>query len=90
MNDMPNHSQREVPSRDRSLPPPAVRPGASATPAQFREPAHGTDMATLAQMAAQLLEDPMAVRQLGDRVFELLQQDLRLQRERSHGYGQRH
>ncbi len=74
---------------DRTLLPAAVQPAGYAAPVQFVEPSHGADLNTLAQLAAQLLQDPIAVYQLGDRVFELLQQDLDLQRERGYGYGRR-
>ncbi|MEM0979085.1 MAG: hypothetical protein AAGH78_02315 [Cyanobacteria bacterium P01_H01_bin.58] len=43
----------------------------------------------LAGVAQQVLEDPVALQQLSDRVFELLAQDIRLQRERGHTYGSR-
>ncbi len=75
----------EAPS-DRCLPPAAVAPLACSTPGQFLEPTGETDLAGL---AAQLLQDPLAVYQLGERVFQLLQQDLRLQQERVYGYGRR-
>jgi hypothetical protein len=76
-------------ARDRTIPVAAVQPTAYAVPAQFLEPIQIDDLATLAQVSAQLLEDPIAVYQLSDRVFELLQQDLFLQRERGYGYGRR-
>ncbi|MBT9316667.1 hypothetical protein [Leptothoe spongobia] len=41
----------------------------------------------LAGMAAQVLADPIMFRKLCDRVHELLQADLRYQRERAQGYG---
>ncbi|MEO1094795.1 MAG: hypothetical protein AAFX01_07835 [Cyanobacteria bacterium J06638_28] len=47
------------------------------------------DVGALAGMAQQILEDPIALQQLSDRVFELLAQDIRRQRERSHTYGSR-
>lgn len=40
----------------------------------------------LANLAHQMLEDPVALEQLCDRVFELLKRDIHLQRERSWGY----
>lgn len=76
-------------SSNRAIPLAAVRPGAYAVPAQFLEPTQGADPATLAQVAAQVLQDPIAVSQLSDRVFELLRRDLFLQRERGYGYGRR-
>lgn len=74
---------------DRTLLPAAVHPAGYAAPVQFGEPSQGTDLDTLAQLAAQLLQDPIAVYHLSDRVFELLQQDLDRQRERGYGYGRR-
>lgn len=78
----------EAPS-DRGIPTPAVNPAAYAAPAQFLNLPHPEDLTMLSQIAAELLSDPLAVRQLSERVFELLQQDLRLQRERGYGYGRR-
>jgi ABC-type glutathione transport system ATPase component len=43
----------------------------------------------LAQLAQQILQDPSRAMQLRDRVYELLQEDLRIQQERSRGYGRR-
>ncbi len=74
---------------DRRVPAPAVSPGAYAAPARFLDLPQPEDLAMLSQLAAQLLEDPLAVKQLSDRVLELLQRDLMLQRERSHGYRRR-
>jgi hypothetical protein len=45
--------------------------------------------AAIAELAAQILRDPLQARRLCDRVYGLLQQDLRIQRERSRGYGGR-
>jgi hypothetical protein len=43
----------------------------------------------IAQLAQQILQDPLRTMQLCDRVYELLQEDLRIQQERSRGYGRR-
>lgn len=48
-----------------------------------------SDQAELSQLAAKVLEDPLLLRRLGDRVYELMQADLRNQQERSRGYGGR-
>ena len=45
------------------------------------------ELAQYAPLAAQILDDPVAMRRVCDRVFELLCQDLRLQQERRQGYG---
>lgn len=63
----------------------AVRPAGYAAPAQFFD----SHPEALAQVAAQVLADPLAVQRLSDRVIQLLQQDLRLQRERNRGAGRR-
>lgn len=71
------------------VPTATIKPGAYAAPARFLEVPHDRDLEQLCQIAAQLLEDPLAVRQLSDRVLELLQQDLNRQHERSGHYGRR-
>ena len=43
----------------------------------------------IAKLTQHILQDPLQLQQLGDRVYELLQQDLRIQQERSRGYGKR-
>lgn len=43
----------------------------------------------LAALAAQVLNDPMALQRLSDRVFTLLKQDLKQEQERRGGYGRR-
>jgi hypothetical protein len=73
-----------------------VRPVGFVAPARFAEsasaanPGHGNSaQANLAQLASQVLQDPLAMRWVGDRVVELLRRDLRQQQERSRGYGRR-
>jgi hypothetical protein len=63
----------------------AVRPAGYAAPAQFL----ASQPEALAQLAAQVLSDPIAVQRLSDRVIQLLQHDLMLQRERNRGAGRR-
>lgn len=43
----------------------------------------------LAPLAQQIREDPVALQRLGDRVFQLLEQEIRIQRERSHPHRRR-
>ena len=43
----------------------------------------------LTQLAAKILQDPLAMRKLSDRVFELLREELQIERERNRGYGRR-
>lgn len=45
------------------------------------------ELSKYAPLASQILDDPVALRQVSDRVFELLCRDLRLQQERRQGYG---
>jgi hypothetical protein len=59
----------------------AVAPLGSAAPAQFLDLPHSTELGELSQLAAQVLADPLATAQLCDRVAQLMQQDLRSQRE---------
>jgi hypothetical protein len=60
----------------------------SATPPSFAiEEAKKT--ANLLQLATKILEDPLLQRKLSDRVYELLLEDLRIQKERSRNYGSR-
>ncbi len=66
-----------------------IQPGAYAAPARFLHLDHDQELDQLCQLAGELLQDPLAVDQLRDRVLELLQQDLQRQQERSGGYGRR-
>lgn len=47
------------------------------------------DLMAMAQLAADLIDDPIALEQFCDRVYELMRDDLQRQRERSHGHGRR-
>ena len=47
------------------------------------------NLPTLSAIAARMLDDPLQVRQLTERVYQLMQDDLRLQRERQGYYGGR-
>lgn len=42
------------------------------------------------ELAADMLHDPLAMQMLCDRVYQLMQEDLHTQRERSRGYGRRY
>ena len=44
----------------------------------------------MAQVAATLVDDPMAMRQFCDRIYQLLKDDVRSQQERSYRYRRRH
>lgn len=41
----------------------------------------------LSQLAEEILKDPVLVMRLGDRIYELMAQDLRNQKERNRNYG---
>lgn len=45
-----------------------------------------TDVKRLADIAEAALKDPVLMRQIGDRVYELLQEDMRAQRDRNGGH----
>ena len=47
------------------------------------------EIGNLETLAQQVLEDPVALERLGDRVFELLKTEIRSQRERGRVYGGR-
>jgi len=59
-------------ARDSTIPSVAVCPAGYAAPARFLQLTHPEDLALLSQLAGQLLQDPLAVRRLSDRVVELL------------------
>lgn len=44
---------------------------------------HSPDQATLVQLATEVLDSPTLLRKLSDRVYALLQAELRYQRDRS-------
>jgi hypothetical protein len=52
-------------------------------------PSQPIDHAVSKTVLNQVLLDPLLLQQLSDRVYELLQEDLRKQSERSRGYGRR-
>ncbi len=83
------HDSRRDRFTNRPIPSVAVCPAGYAAPARFLQLTHPEDLALLSQLAGQLLQDPLAVKRLSDRVVELVHQDLMHQQERSHGYGRR-
>jgi hypothetical protein len=50
---------------------------------------HSEQGAAIAELATQILTNPLQLQQLGDRVYALLQQDLQILQERHRGYGRR-
>jgi hypothetical protein len=45
------------------------------------------DRTALSKLATKVLEDPLLLQRLSERVYELMQSDLRNQRERTRNYG---
>lgn len=50
-------------------------------------PSHPSDHSVSKTVINQILQDPLLQQQLCDRVYELLQAELRQESERSRGYG---
>lgn len=71
------------------VPKPLPSPAGYAAPASVQSSEKEDDQVALMQLAAKILQDPLAVRKLSDQVFKLLQEDVYLQRERNRGYGMR-
>lgn len=65
----------------------ASGPSGLAVPLSVHNSLSDSDQNAIAQLAADLLEDPWAIEQLSQRVFELLQTELYYAQERSRGYG---
>ena len=75
---------------------PSLKPiGQPSVPAGYAAPAfvqrHGKteDLAKISKVAGKVLQDPLLMRLLSDRVYKLMLEDLRRQQERSRNYGGR-
>lgn len=73
---------------------PSVKPiGDAATPAGYAAPASSQssldqgELQAIAQKAATVLNDPLQLYRLTERVYELLVEDFRQQQDRSGNYG---
>ncbi|MEW6494900.1 MAG: hypothetical protein AB1589_20625 [Cyanobacteriota bacterium] len=64
-------------------------PSGFAAPPLIQSNSPAQEQAALLQTASKVLNDPLLLRQLSDRVYELMLEDLRYQRERSRNYGSR-
>lgn len=64
-------------------------PSGFAAPPLIQSNCQTQERSVLLQTADKVLNDPILLRQLSDRVYELLLEDLRYQRERSRNYGSR-
>ncbi|WP_017304554.1 hypothetical protein [Spirulina subsalsa] len=68
---------------------PSLEPlGDATTPAGYTAPVvlqtkHFENLPRLGRIAHQVLNEPSAIRKVGDRVYELMEEDLRSRRERS-------
>lgn len=66
---------------------PASTPIGSMAPRQIQS--NSDELPKLFAIAAKLLQDPLQVERLAKRVYQLMQEDLQLQRERQGYYGGR-
>lgn len=64
----------------------AAHPAGYTAPAFILKNGKKEDLAQLADAAGKVLQDPLRLRLLSDRVYELMQEDLRRQQERSGNY----
>jgi hypothetical protein len=62
-------------------------PAGYAAPALVQSKGKTEDLAKISKVAGKVLQDPLLMRLLSDRVYELMLQDLRRQQERSRNYG---
>jgi hypothetical protein len=75
---------------------PLLEPGSDLTsPAGFAAPPsihsarRQVEQSVLSNTAARVVQDPLLLRKLSDRVYELMLEDLRYQQQRSRNYGSR-
>ena len=64
-------------------------PAGFAAPAAIQSQGQQVDRATLLNTASTVIQDPLLLRKLSDRVYELMLEDLRYQHERSRNYRSR-
>ncbi|HEY9667156.1 MAG TPA: hypothetical protein V6C91_10140 [Coleofasciculaceae cyanobacterium] len=62
-------------------------PAGFAAPCSIQSDRQKDERAAVLKTAEQVLNDPLLLRRLSDRVYELMLEDLRNQRERSRNYG---
>jgi hypothetical protein len=62
-------------------------PAGYAAPALVQNDGKKEELAKISKAAAEVLRDPLRLRLLSDRVYELMLEDLRRQQERSRNYG---
>ena len=61
-------------------------PAGFIAPAKIQTNLSDRDFQSISQTAAKILKNPLEVQQLADKVYELMQIDLRAQRDRSGNY----
>jgi len=64
-------------------------PAGYAAPAFFQTDRQTQELSKISQIATKVLHDPLLMRQLSDRVYELMLQDIHNQKERDRNYGGR-
>ncbi len=62
-------------------------PAGYAAPALVQNDGKKEELAKISKAATEVLRDPLQLRLLSDRVYELMLEDLRRQQERSRNYG---
>lgn len=65
----------------------ATVPVGYAAPDFIQRDGNTADLAKISKAASSVLHDPLRMRLLSDRVYELMREDLRRQQERSRNYG---
>ncbi len=66
-----------------------TRPAGFAAPPFIQLERQQVEQATLLTTASKVIQDPLLMRRLSDRVYELMLEDLRYQQERRRNYGSR-
>ncbi|MEM6612192.1 MAG: hypothetical protein AAF652_08045 [Cyanobacteria bacterium P01_C01_bin.72] len=61
-------------------------PAGFIAPAKIQTNLEQQDFEAISQAASKILENPLEIRQLAERVYQLMQDDLRLQSDRSGNY----
>lgn len=64
-------------------------PAGYAAPALVQSKSKTEDLVKISQVAGKVLQDPLLMRLLSDRVYKLMLEDIRRQQERSRNYGGR-
>jgi hypothetical protein len=87
-----HQSMQQMGERETQLSPSTefASPMGAGAPASVQMSAHSqADLLAMNNLAQELLHDPLAMRLLCDRVYDLMAQDLQIQQDRDRGYGRR-